>query len=69
MNTKCTTYKDGVRSRAIPLGVIAVALSLLFHRAAAGTGWGDFLEGLFLGLGVTLAIYGLARTAAARRHE
>ncbi len=69
MNTRCGAVKDQVRGRAIPFGVIAVALSLVFHRTAAGTGWGDFLEGMFLGLAVTLMAFGLIRTAAARGHE
>ncbi|MCU0639430.1 MAG: hypothetical protein MUF59_06125 [Candidatus Krumholzibacteria bacterium] len=42
-----------------PLGALCVGLSLLLGRFSASFGIGAFMEGLFLGLGITASTAGL----------
>ncbi len=52
-----------------PLGALCVGLSLLLGRFSASFGIGAFLEGLFLGLGITACTAGLIYAISDRKGD
>ena len=57
------------RERVLPLSVVLLGGSILLGKVAGGQPWGDFLQGMFLGLAVTFGFFCLVMAAVAPRHE
>ena len=54
----------------LPLSVTFLCISLLLHgRIAGDSSWGNFFEGVFLGMSLALAVFAIVLGALARSHE
>ncbi len=54
----------------LPLSVTFLCISQLMHgRVPAGSSWGNFFEGVFLGMALALAVFAIVLGALGRSHE
>jgi hypothetical protein len=58
------------REVILPVSVAFLCISLLLHgRIAGDSSWGNFFEGVFLGMSLALAVFAIVMGALARSHE
>jgi hypothetical protein len=58
------------REVILPLSVVFLCISVLLHgRISGDSRWGNFFEGLFLGMSFALAAFAIIVGALSRRHE
>jgi len=58
------------REVILPLSVTFLCISLLLHgRISGDSSWGNFLEGVFLGMSLALAVFAIILGALGRSHE
>jgi hypothetical protein len=62
-------YLKSRRETVLPLSVTFLCISVLIHRVAAGSKWLNFLEGVFMGMSLALAVFALIMGALAKSHE
>jgi hypothetical protein len=54
----------------LPLSVTFLCISLLLHgRISGDSSWGNFFEGVFLGMSLALAVFAIILGALGRSHD
>ena len=57
------------RDVIVPLSVVFLGISVLLQRFAAGSAWGGFLEGVFMGMSLTLGVFAIIMGALVKSDE
>jgi len=57
------------REALVPASVTLLCISQLLHRISGDSPWGNFFEGLLLGVAVVFAVFAFLLGALAKSHE